>query len=165
MNSTFCTHCDSDSLSFLYIVTLSADADPAPGGYVVPEGGSITFTCNSSLPDSGVLLWDLDLKVEGDSARYSASVGLPRSLPQVSTSDTSPSANPASFTISNITSKNNCSFVGCTREGLGMSNATIIVEGEGYRIMDVFDFNSTCMCSQSNKLAFCAIYENGSGNT
>ena len=114
---------------FLYIVTLSADADPAPGGYVVPEGGSITFFCNSSLPDSGVL-WDVDLKVQGDIARYSASVGLPHSLPQVSTHDSSPSANPASITISNITSKNNCSFVVCSREGLGMSYATIYVEGE-----------------------------------
>ena len=137
-HSTFCTHCDSDSLSFLYIVTLSADADPAPGGYVVPQGGSITFTCNSSLPDSGVLLWEIDLKVEGSITSFSASVGLARALPQVSTPDTSPSANPASFTISNITSKNNCSFVVCSREGLGMSNATIIVEGEGYRIIDVF---------------------------
>ena len=134
MNSTFCTHCDSDSLSLLYIVTLSADADPAPGGYVVPEGGNVTFTCNHSLSDSGgVLLWDIDLKV--DIASFSASVGLPRSLPHVSTPDTSPSANPASFTISNIISKNNCSFVVCSREGLGMSNATIIVEGEG-TIMD-----------------------------
>ena len=103
----------------------------APGGYVVPERGSITFTCNHiySLSDSGVL-WDVDLKVQGDITTFSASVGLPRTLPQVSTPDTSPSANPASFTISNITSKNNCSFVGCYREGLGKSNATIIVEGE-----------------------------------
>ena len=128
-HSTFCTHCDSDSLSFLYVVTLSADADPAPGGYVVPEGGNVTFTCNSSLPNSGVL-WDIDLKVEGSIASFSASVGLPRALPQVSTPDTAPSANPASITISNITSKNNCSFVGCSKEGLGMSKATIIVEGE-----------------------------------
>ena len=135
------SHFVSDNV-LLISVTLSADADPAPGGYihlvqdqhtyvyVVPEGGSITFICNSSLPDSGVL-WDVDLNVEGRIASYSASVGLPRSLPQVSTPDTSPSANPASFTISNITSKNNCSFVGCSREKLGMSNATIIVESEG----------------------------------
>ena len=120
-------------LSFLHIVTLSADTLPAPGVYVVPERGNITFTCNSSLPDSGVL-WDIDLKVQGDIATFSASVGLPRALPQVSTPDTSPSANPASITINNITSKNNRSFVGCSREGLGMSNATIIVEGEGTKL-------------------------------
>ena len=76
------------------------------------------------------MLWGVDLKVQGGIASYSASVGLPRSLPQVSTPDTSPSANPASFTISNITSKNNCSFVNCSREGLGKSNATVFVEGE-----------------------------------
>ena len=101
----------------------------APGGYVVPEGGNITFTCNSSLPDSG-LFWDVDLKVQGGITSFTASVGFPTSLPQVSTPDTSPSANPASITISNITSKNNRSFVSCSREGLGMSNATIFVEGE-----------------------------------
>ena len=27
-------------------VTLSADALPAPGGYVAPERGNVTFTCN-----------------------------------------------------------------------------------------------------------------------
>ena len=32
----------------IYTVTLSADAVPIPGGYVVPERGNVTFTCSSS---------------------------------------------------------------------------------------------------------------------
>ena len=130
-HSTICTHCDSNSLSFLYIVTLSADADPAPGGYVVPEGGSITFICNSSLPDSGGVFWKVDLRVPGGTARSAASKGVADLLPQATSPDTSTSANPASLTIRNITSENNQSFVECFREGSGLSNATIIVEGEG----------------------------------
>ena len=72
-------------------------------------------------------------------ASFTASVGLPRSLPQVSSPDTLPSANPASFTIRNITSENNSSFVECYKEGLGRSNATIIVEGKGSNNVCEFD--------------------------
>ena len=102
---------------------------PAPGGYVVPVGGNITFTCNHSLTDVGVL-WKVNLRVPGARASLAASAGLPRSLPQVSSPDILPSANPARFTIHNITSENNSSFVECYKEGLGRSNATIVVEGK-----------------------------------
>ena len=121
----------TDNLPFHFnTVTLSADAVPAPGGYVVPVGGNITFTCSSRLENSGVF-WTVDLRVPGAIASLAASAGLPNSLPQVTSPDTQPSANPASFTIHNITSENNSSFVDCYREDLGRSNATIIVEGKG----------------------------------
>ena len=132
MDSTFCTSCDSNSLSFLYLVTLSADAVPAPGGYVVPEGGDVTFMCNHSLSNSrGGVLWEIDLRVPGGRASSGASKGVATLLPQVNSPDTSTLANPASLTISNVTWENNQSFVECFREGSGLSNATIIVEGEG----------------------------------
>ena len=113
-----------------FSVNLSADADPAPGGYVVPEGGNITFTCNSSLPDSGGVFWEIDLKVPGGTAISAVSKGVAGVLPQVTSPDTSTLANPASLTISNVTFENNQSFVECFREGFGLSNATFIVEGE-----------------------------------
>ena len=35
-------------------------AEPALGGYIVPEGGSITFTGNNCLSDShGGVLWEV----------------------------------------------------------------------------------------------------------
>ena len=46
---------------------MSADAEPVPGGYVVPERGNVTFTCSSSL---GGLLWTVDLKVPGGKKRF-----------------------------------------------------------------------------------------------
>ena len=112
-------------------MTLSADAHHAPGGYVVPDGGSIAFTCNSSLPDSGGVLWAIDLRIPGGRAISAASIGVADLLPQVTSPDTSTLANPASLTISNVTLESNQSFVECFREGFGLSNATFIVEGEG----------------------------------
>ena len=115
-----------------FTVTLSADADPAPGGYVVPEGGNVTFTCNYSLSDiHGGVLWDVDLRVPGGRVTNIASQGLAAWLPQMTSPDTTTLANPASLTLNNVTFENNQSFVECFREGFGLSNATIIVEGEG----------------------------------
>ena len=119
------------SLYYLYAVTinLSADAQPIPGGYVVPEGGNVTFTCNSSL---GGISWTLDLKVPGGTAELTASAGLARSIPQVSSPDTMPSANPATITIHNVTSENNQSTVQCSDPitGTEASSARVIVEGK-----------------------------------
>ena len=112
-------------------VNLSADAEPIPGGYVVPERGNVTFTCNSS--SSGTLFWTVDLRIPGRSEKLTSSAGL--DLPQVRSPDTSTLANPASFTVHNVTSENNQSFVECSKEGSGMSNATLIVEGKGSMIM------------------------------
>ena len=107
-------------------VNLSADAEPIPGGYVVPKRGNITFNCSSSM--SGILLWTVDLQIPGGSERDTTSTGLV--LPQVRSQDTLIFANPASITIHNVTSENNQSFVECFSASSGMSNATIIVEGK-----------------------------------
>ena len=124
--------CEPQNTVFTFSVTLSADADPAPGGYVVPEGGNVTITCNFSLSENGGgVLWIVDFRVPGGRVTHIASQGLADLFPQVTSPDTSTLANPASLTISNITSGNNQSFVECFREGSGLSNATILVEGEG----------------------------------
>ena len=110
-----------------FTATLSVDAVPAPGGYVVPEGGNITFTCSSDLENSGVF-WTVDLRVQDGTARLTPSAGL--DIVQVSSPDTSPLANPASIIIGNITSENNRLFVSCSKDSLLTSNASILVEGE-----------------------------------
>ena len=92
---------------------------------MVPERGNVTFTCSSS--SGGALFWTVDLRIPGGSEKLTPSAGL--DLPQVKSQDTSTLANPASFTVHNVTSENNQSFVECSKEGSGMSNATIIVEG------------------------------------
>ena len=76
-----------------FSVTLSCDADPAPGGYVVQERENITFTCNHSLSDSrdGVL-WEVDLRVPGGKVTNIASQGVVAMLPQVTSPDTTQQA-------------------------------------------------------------------------
>ena len=120
---------ESYNTVFPSTVTLSADAVPAPGGYVVPEGGNITFTCNHSLSDGGVF-WKVDLRVPMGRASYTASMGVANLIPQVSSPDNATKANPATIIINNITSQNNRSIVECSRDG-SISDASIIVEGEG----------------------------------
>ena len=127
---------------FLYAVTinLTADAQPIPGGYVVPVGSNVTFTCSSSL---GGVSWTLDLKVPGGTAKSTASAGLARSIPQVSSPDTMPSANPATITIHNVASGNNQSTVQCsdTIMGTEVSSARVIVEGKG---LNTTLYNTIC---------------------
>ena len=118
---------ESDNSILVFTVNLSSDAVPIPGGYVVPERGNVTFTCSSS--SGGVLLWTVDLRIEGVSEKLTASAGF--DLSQVSSPDTDGQANPASITIHNVTSENNMSFVECSSGSSGLSNATIIVEGKG----------------------------------
>ena len=115
------------SCLYYYTVTLIADSLPIriPGGYVVPEWGDITFICTGS--SSGVF-WTLDLKVPGETARFSASAALADQVSQVTSPDTEPFANPATITIHNVTSKNNESTVVCSSAG-EIDSATILVEG------------------------------------
>ena len=119
-------------LLYFYTVTinLTAAAMSTPGGYVVPEGSNVTFTCSSSL---GGVSWTLDLKVPDGRAEFTASAGIASSIPQVSSPDKSPSANPATITIHNVTSENNQSTVQCidTIMGTEVSSARVIVEGKG----------------------------------
>ena len=112
---------------YYYTVNLVADGLPISVGYVVPEWQTITFTCTSSL---GGVFWTLDLKVPGETVTDSASTGLAHQLSQVTSPDTSPTANPATITIHNVTSKNNESTIMCSNTIDSENNsATIIVEG------------------------------------
>ena len=116
------------SCLYYYTVTLTADGLPIPVGYVVPEWQNITFTCTSSL---GGLFWNLDLKVPGETVTDSASTGLARQASQVTSPDEEATANPATITIHNVTSKNNESTVKCSSTITAKQNdsATILVEG------------------------------------
>ena len=118
------------SCIYYYTVTvdLTADGLPIPGGYVVPEWRTITFICTSSL---GSVFWNLDLKVPGETVSFIASAGLAHQVSQVTSPDTSQTANPATITIHNVTSKNNESTVVCSSTITDSKNdsATILVEG------------------------------------
>ena len=120
------------NLSCLYYYTVTvdliADGLAIPVGYVVPEWRNITFTCNSSL---GGLFWNFDLKVPGETVSLIASAGLAHQVSQVTSPDTSQTANPATITIHNVTSKNNESTVVCssTITDSKSDSATILVEG------------------------------------
>ena len=120
------------NLSFLYYYTVTvdliADGLPIPVSYVVPEWQNITFICNSSL---GGLFWTFDLKVPGETVSFTASVGLADQVSQVTSPDTSQTANPATITIHNVTSKNNESTIVCSSTITNSKNAsaTILVEG------------------------------------
>ena len=117
------------SCIYYYTVTvdLTADGLPIPGGYVVPEWRTITFICTSSL---GSVFWNLDLKVPGETVSFIASAGLAHQVSQVTSPDTSPTANPATITIHNVTSKNNESTIMCSSSTNSENDsATILVEG------------------------------------
>ena len=121
------------NLSCLYYYTVTvdliADGLPIPVGYVVPEWRNITFTCNSSL---GGLFWTFDLKVPGETVSFIASAGFTDQVSQVTSRDKEPTANPATITIHNVTSKNNESTVVCSSTIRAKENdsATVLVEGE-----------------------------------
>ena len=117
------------SCLYYYTVTLIADGLAIPVGYVVPAWRNITFICTSSL--GSVLLWNLDLKVPGETVSFIASAGLADQVSQVTSPDTSLTANPATITIHNVTSKNNKSTVVCSSTSTDSKNdsATILVEG------------------------------------
>ena len=109
-------------------VTLDASSEAVPidipGVYVVLENEDVTFTCNSSIQNV-FPFWRVDLKVLGSTTGFVDSAQV-SSLPSVSSRG---GPNPTSFTVHNISSKSNGSFVECTA-GFSIFNATILVEGE-----------------------------------
>ena len=106
---------------------VSSEAVPIdiPGVYVVPENEDVTFTCNSSIQNV-FPFWRVDLKVLGSTTGFVDSTQF-SSLPSVSSRG---GHNPTSFTVHKISSKSNESFVECKAGFSGISNATILVEGE-----------------------------------
>ena len=114
----------------LTTVTLKTDALPIPGGYVVPEGSNVTFTCNSS--SGRDLLWRLNVT---NNMRFRTDTVSLKEFRGFSTPDESEDANPASFTFHNISFKNNPSPVECNDpsvqdESKARAILIIIVEGE-----------------------------------
>ena len=114
-------------------VTLTADALPIPGGYIVPERGNVTFTCSSN--SGGHLLWKVDFKILGNTTDFET-VGDLTELKSVSSSHKNRD-NPANFTVHNIPLKSNGSFVACT-DVISGCNATIFVQGKNYTSQLVF---------------------------
>ena len=116
-------------------VTLSADALPVPGGYIVPERGNVTFTCSSSAIPSRIVLWKVDFKILGNTTDF-VTVGALTAIDSVSSSHEN-LANPSKFTVHNIPLKSSGSFVACT-DVISEWNATIFVQGKNYTSQPVF---------------------------
>ena len=98
-----------------------------PGICVVPENDDVTFTCTSTLDVFPT--WRVDLKVLGNTTGFVDSTEV-SSLPSVSSRE---GGNPTCFTVRNISSKSNGSFVECKAASPSFSitvNITILVEGE-----------------------------------
>ena len=114
---------------YAFTVSLSADAVRIPGGYVVPERGNVTFTCNSS--SGGSLLWRMNLTDMNDIDSL-VSTYILNLLDGFSSSDEL-RANPASFTFHNIFYNSRPSIVECvdSNDNSEVSSAMIFVEGKG----------------------------------
>ena len=129
-----------------HTVSLSADALSIPGGYVVPKGGNITFTCSSSF--NGVLLWRVNLTEMNDIENLVTTVTLNEI--EGFNSSNAINANPASFTFHNISFENSPSVVECTDLSLdpnGVVRATIIVEGKSKNITGMHAKQSPSTCA------------------
>ena len=114
---------------YAFTVSLSADAIRIPGGYVVPERGNVTFTCNSS--SGGSLLWRVNLTDMNDINNL-VSTYILNFFDGFSSSDEL-RANPASFTFHSIFYNSNTSIVECvdSNDNSEVSSAMIFVEGKG----------------------------------
>ena len=115
------------SLSVTLDVSSKAVPIDIPGVYVVPENEDVTFTCTST--QNVFPFWKVDLKVLGNTTGFVDSTQV-SSLPSVSSRG---GDNPTSFTVHNISSKSNGSFVECKAAGPKFSitlNTEILVEGE-----------------------------------
>ena len=122
----------SVAIKCICTVNLSADALSIPGGYVVPERGNITFTCNSS--SGKMLFWSVRVALSGDPKQYIrinvGTTGLSL-FSGFSVPDESSTTNPAICTFHNISSESNPSPVQCSDITIQEnSTAIIIVEGE-----------------------------------
>ena len=132
-----------------HTVSLSADALSIPGGYVVPKGGNITFTCNSTSSSEIILLfWRINLTEMNDIEELVTTVTL-NGIVGFNSSDMA-NANPASFTFRNISFENSPSVVECTDLSLdpnGVSRATIIVEGKSKKFTGMHAKQATLACT------------------
>ena len=124
-----CRHIPLASLpADVVVATMTANGTQVPGGYVMPAGGHITFTCRHNGTSPEVIFWAIDVVNSTISKQDTAAIHL-RGTPGLSTSVKSVTDNPVSVTISNLQLANNGSTVKCEvkREG---SPAVILVEGK-----------------------------------
>lgn len=110
---------------------MAANGTQVPGGYVMPAGGSITFTCKHNGTSQEVIFWTID--VVNSTIKQGTATEL-RGTPGLSSSVKSIIDNPVSITISNPQLAKNGSTVKCEvkREG---SPAVILVEGKADHTM------------------------------
>ena len=117
------SHC----LRTIPVATLSANGTRVPGGYVVPVGGDITFTCEHNGSSSRSLFWQVII-INRTAATPTSALFLGNE-PGLSTSATSNLDNPVNVTVHNLQLGNNGSTVRCQVEHEG-SPSVIIVEGK-----------------------------------
>ena len=134
-------------LIHVVVANLSADGTRVPGGYAVPVGGNITFTCTHNGSSGRSLFWEFDIANRTATKFPTTAVSL-RDEPGIGTSATKNTANPVSITIYNLQLANNGSTVKCQLETEG-SPAVILVEGT---------YNNYCIASaQEARYAYVTI--------
>ena len=99
-----------------------------PGGYAVPAGEDITFTCEHNGSSSRSLFWETVIIVNRTATRIRTTALFLGDEPGFSTSATRNVDNPVNVTIHNLQLANNGSTVTCQLETEGSPSA-IIVEG------------------------------------
>ena len=121
------------SFSVTLDLALSGDVVPlrTPGEYVVPEGGTVTFTCNSS---SSIIAptWQVEFKTLGRTTSDGFSTrALLEVLQNVNSTDNVSDGfpNPTSFTVHSIPEESNGSYVTSSGQRFAHSKAIIYVEG------------------------------------
>ena len=110
------------------VATFSADGIRVPGGYAVPVGEDITFTCEHNGSSSHSLFWIINFINRTATAAATTALFLGDG-PGLSTTATSNTDNPVNLTIHNLQLVNNGSTVTCQLENEG-SPTVIIVEGK-----------------------------------
>ena len=109
------------------VVNLSADGTRAPGGYVVPVGRDITFTCAHNGSSERSLFWDIFIANGSASWPPNTAYNL-RDQQGLSSSASDNTDNPANITIHNLQLANNGSTVRCHFQANGPP-IIILVEG------------------------------------
>lgn len=109
------------------VANLSADGTRVPGGYVVPVGGDVTFTCEHNGSFGRSLFWEFAI-VDGTATMVPTTALNLLNVPGLSSPATSNTDNPVNITIHNLQLANNGSNVTCQLETEG-SPTVILVEG------------------------------------
>ena len=109
------------------VASLSANGTRVPGGYAVPVGGGITFTCEHNGSSSRSLFWTAIIVNRTATQTPTTALFLKNETGFSSTASRN-TENPANITIQDLQLVNNGSTVKCQLETEGMPTV-IIVEG------------------------------------